>query len=260
MKGWVGRADIVMITLDTLRYDVAQQAWHDGQLPGMAPYLGAEGWQKRHSPASFTYAAHHAFLAGFMPTPLGPGPHRRLFAAQFSGSESTGAETFMFHEATLPEALAAMGYATVCVGGTGFFSQQNALSRVLPGLFQEAYWRPDLGVADRRSEVHQVEQALLAIRGKDRVFLLLNVAALHQPNWFYSGQQSGPDTLQSHRAALLAVDKALAALWRELAQRGPAFVMVLSDHGTAYGEDGYHGHRLGHEVVWTVPYAEFSIA
>jgi|GEM_PF-4288067 hypothetical protein len=26
--------------------------------------------------------------------------------------------------------------------------------------------------------------------------------------------------------------------------------------GTAYGEDGYHGHRLAHPVVWTVPYAE----
>ena len=28
---------------------------------------------------------------------------------------------------------------------------------------------------------------------------------------------------------------------------------------TAYGEDGYTGHRLGHSVVWTVPYAEFLL-
>ena len=30
-------------------------------------------------------------------------------------------------------------------------------------------------------------------------------------------------------------------------------------HGTAYGEDGFTGHRLGHEVVWTVPYAQFVL-
>jgi hypothetical protein len=36
-------------------------------------------------------------------------------------------------------------------------------------------------------------------------------------------------------------------------------VIACSDHGTAYGEDGHHGHRLAHEVVWTVPYAEFTL-
>ena len=34
---------------------------------------------------------------------------------------------------------------------------------------------------------------------------------------------------------------------------------MCSDHGTAYGEDGYWGHRLSHPVVWTVPYAEFAL-
>jgi predicted AlkP superfamily pyrophosphatase or phosphodiesterase len=258
MKDWVGRGDIVMVTLDTLRYDVAQSAWQDGELTELGRYLGPHGWQKRHSPASFTYAAHHAFLAGFLPTPLGQGPHPRLFAAQFELSTSVNDQTFTFGQATLPEALAARGYATVCVGGTGFFNQKNALSRVLPGLFQKAYWRPELGVTDRQSEVHQVRQAIQALGGKEPVFLLLNISALHQPNWFY-GSESAPDTLATHRAALLAVDRALGLLWRELERRGPTFVMAFSDHGTAYGEDGYHGHRLGHEVVWTVPYTEFTI-
>ncbi len=39
----------------------------------------------------------------------------------------------------------------------------------------------------------------------------------------------------------------------------PLLCILCSDHGTAYGEDGYHGHRLGHPVVWTVPYAEFLL-
>ena len=34
---------------------------------------------------------------------------------------------------------------------------------------------------------------------------------------------------------------------------------MCSDHGTAYGEEGYYGHRVAHPVVWTVPYAEFVL-
>lgn len=254
MKELVARkADILLITLDTLRYDAAQSAWEAGQLTTLAPHLKKDGWEERHSPASFTYAAHHAFLAGFLPTPIGPGPHPRLFAADFAGATSTTEQTFAFEEASLPEALQARGYHTVCIGGTGFFNGQNALSRVLPGLFQESHWRPELGVTDPQSPRHQVAQAL-ACRDERPNFTLLNVSAIHQPNRFYTG--AAEDNLESHRAALVAVDQALAALFQ--VQR-TTFVIVCSDHGTAYGEDGYHGHRLGHPVVWTVPYAHFTL-
>jgi len=91
-----------------------------------------------------------------------------------------------------------------------------------------------------------------------RVFLFINIAAIHEPNWFYAAAQ-GPDTIASHTAALVAVDRALKPLFEQLRKRAPTFVIACSDHGTAYGEDGYRGHRLGHDVVWTVPYAEFML-
>ncbi len=40
---------------------------------------------------------------------------------------------------------------------------------------------------------------------------------------------------------------------------GSALAILCSDHGTAYGEDGFRGHRLAHPTVWTVPYAEFVL-
>jgi hypothetical protein len=260
MKHLIGSADILFLTLDTLRFDAAQQAWRDGRLKTLEPYLGRDGWQKRHTPGSFTYAAHQAFLSGFLPTPLGPGPHPRLFAAEFAGSLTTVDATFVFSEATLPEALAARGYHTICIGGTGFFSKQNALARVLPGLFAESHWSPALGVTCPDSPRNQVAQALEAVNcaGHRRVLLFINISAIHQPNWFYGAPQ-GPDTLATHTAALVAVDQALKPLFQRLKQRAPTFAIVCSDHGHAYGEDGYVGHRLGHEVVWTVPYAEFML-
>jgi hypothetical protein len=260
MKQLVGSADILFITLDTLRYDAAQSAWKAGQLRTLQPYLGPNGWQRRHTPGSFTYAAHHAFFAGFLPTPEGNGPHPRLFAAQFAGSESAVESTFTFDEPTLPQALAARDYHTICIGGTGFFNQQNELSRVLPGLFREAHWDPSLGVACRDSATNQVARAMRSLdaAGEQRVFLFINVSAIHQPNWFY-GAEHGPDTLATHQAALVAVDQAVQPLFQRMKERRQTFVILCSDHGHAYGEDGYHGHRLGHEVVWNVPYAEFML-
>ena len=260
MKHLIGNADILFITLDTLRFDAAQDAWRSGKLKTLGKYLGARGWEQRHSPGSFTYAAHHAFFSGFLPTPVGPGPHARLFAAQFAGSESTVDSTFVFEEPTLPQALAARDYHTICIGGTGFFNRQNELARVLPGLFSESHWRPELGVSCRNSEQNQVAQGMESLRvaGNRRAFLFINIAAIHQPNWFY-GADAGPDTLRTHTDALVAVDRALEPLFAFMKGRAATFAIVCSDHGHAYGEDGYVGHRLGHQVVWTVPYAEFML-
>ncbi len=93
------------------------------------------------------------------------------------------------------------------------------------------------------------------IPAKRRVFLFLNVSALHQPNRFYlPGAEC--DTLESHAAALEYVDAQLPPLIAAARRRAPVLAILCSDHGTAYGEDGYSGHRLAHPVVWTVPYAE----
>jgi hypothetical protein len=275
MHAIVGSHDVVLVTLDTLRLDVAQTAWAQGRLPVLSRWLPSEGFEARHSPASFTYAAHQAFLTGFLPTPilaLPPGKsHPRLFALAFPGSESTTPQTYVFARgASLPEGFADLGYRTICVGGVGFFNKQNALGSVLPGLFQEAHWQPEFSVTRPDSTETQVALARQRLDTEPRrVFMLLNVSAIHQPNHHYLPAE-GParpwhqkpvqDSIASHSAALSYVDRALAPLWEALARRGPAFVVLCSDHGTAYGEDGYFGHRHAHPVVMHVPYAHFLVA
>ncbi|GEM47501.1 STM4013/SEN3800 family hydrolase [Deinococcus cellulosilyticus] len=251
----IGTHDVLFITLDSLRFDVAQQA----HLPGLGKYFAE--WEKRHSPASFTYAAHHAFFSGFLPTPAVPGRHPRLFAARFQGSETTHPQTFVFDEATLPQALARRGYHTVCIGGVGFFNQETPLGQVLPGLFQESHWSRDMGVTSRHSAQAQVKAALRVlddVSTDQRVFLFLNLSATHKPTHiFHADLQT--DSPETQKAALEQAEPHLVRLLEAQQQRGPALVILTSDHGEAFGEDGFHGHRLGHEVVWTVPYAEFVI-
>lgn len=263
MLNHIGRSDLLFISLDTLRYDVAQDLFERGRLPNFARHLPLDGWERRHSPATFTYAAHHAFFAGFLPTPMSPGKHPRIFASEFGGSETTTERTFVFPEATLPQALSAIEYHTICVGGTGFFNPGNSLGQVLPALFDESHWSPTMSVVDRDSACNQVDCAVKAIenqKGK-RVFCFINFSAIHQPNWFYARDDSpayGRDSLESHGEALVEIDNQIQKLMDCFHRRGSLFAIVCSDHGTAYGEENYWGHRLAHPVVWEVPYAEFE--
>lgn len=115
-----------------------------------------------------------------------------------------------------------------------------------------------MGVTDVNSTEHQVRLALgrLEELAAQRIFLFLNVSALHQPNNIYL-DPAVPDSPESQAAALAYVDAQLGPLFDFMRKRGPVIGVICSDHGTAYGEGGYHGHRLSHPVVLDVPYGEF---
>jgi hypothetical protein len=144
----------------------------------------------------------------------------------------------------------------------GFFNQRSPLGRVLPSLFDEAYWEPAYGVTSAEcleAQLARLETALGATPREQPVFVFLNVAALHQPNRHYL-PPARTDTIESHAAALEYVDRQVPRLVGAMTSRGrPCAAILCSDHGTAYGEDGLTGHRVAHEVVWTVPYAELVL-
>ncbi|MFB9880461.1 STM4013/SEN3800 family hydrolase [Planobispora siamensis] len=266
MNAIVGSHDLLLVTLDTLRYDVADDLVRAGRLPSLARALPGGRWERRHSPGSFTYAAHAAILAGFLPTPVAPGPHPRLFAATFPGSETTTGGTWVFDAPDLPAGLAKAGYHTICVGGVGFFNKLTPLGSALPGMFAESHWERGFGVTSPTSFEQQIacaERAVARARAETGgpVFLFVNVAALHQPNWFHlpGATREHGDSRESHAAALEYVDRHIGRLFALVSAERAGFAIVCSDHGTAYGEDGYVGHRIGHEVVWTVPYGEFEL-
>lgn len=248
--------DLLWIVLDSLRYDVACDALAAGETPNLGKLIPE--WEKRHTPATFTWPAHHAFFSGFLPTPVSKPREARLFAARFGGSETTSDRTFVFDQPYLVTALAARGFHTLTVGGVGFFNQKTEIGRLFPALFNDAHWSADMGPESPVSAEKQFEFAAtrIAAASPDKpLFTFLNVAAIHTPNRCYR-DTPGVDDLESHRAALRYVDRELPVLLNAVKARSrPTFFIIFSDHGTAYGENGYRGHRLAHEAVWTVPYA-----
>jgi len=260
MNEIIGASNILFMVLDALRYDVAQEEFEGGNLPNFAQYLPTDGWEKRYTPGSFTYAAHKAFFAGFLPTQTGVRITPRLFAAAFQGSESTTKDTFTFQEADFITALCNRGYATACIGGVGFFNKQTSISREFPGLFRDSFWSVELGVTHKKSTENQFH---LARNWLGRIAypycLFVNVSAIHQPNYFYLNDDK-KDNKESHAAALRYVDSQLPILMNAIESSRPCFCIICSDHGTAYGEDGHWGHRNGHAMVMEVPYTHFFVS
>lgn len=257
MNDIVGTHSILFVTLDTLRYDAAAELFHQGRTPNFTKLIPM-GWEMRHTPGTFTFAAHQAFFAGFLPTPASPGQHPRMFAAHFEGSETTTRHTYVFNTADIVSGFRELAYRTICIGGVGFFNKRTPLGSVLPSLFQESFWQPDFGVTDPMSAQNQFEFAarwIRQLRQEEKFFMFINVSAIHQPNYFYK-QGATIDCLETHKAALQHVDSQLPKLIEAVMAHDNTFCVFCSDHGTAYGEDGYSGHRLSHPVVLTVPYAE----
>ena len=255
-RGDVG--DLLMITFDALRFDVADAAWREGRTPFLRTLL-PQGWEPRHTPGSFTFAAHAAFFAGFWPTPGEPGKHERPFALRFPGSRSVGPDTTNLEGGNIVEGLRARGYETICIGGVAFFNPVTPLGSIFPGYFDQSHWRPEFGVTEVRSTRAQVGQAIecVASCNVDRpLFLFLNVSATHPPTRGYV-RGSKSESVETQAAALEYADRHLGPLFDALKardRRGTAYLM--SDHGTLFGEEGWTGHRVAHPAVWTVPYAE----
>lgn len=263
MNEIVGSHDILFICLDTLRYDVAVEEEQKGTTPVLNAYGGP--WEKRHAPGNFTYPSHQAMFAGFLPTlaqPMAMNQRDMLFFPRDIGlGGKPPARAFAFLGATFVEGLAQVGYETHCVGGVAFFNKRTALGRVLPSLFQYSYWQPAFAPqvpASTANQIKWIKGKLGDIPQSQRTFWYINIDAIHYPNAFYLPGAKHDDKA-SHAAALRYVDGQLAELLAMFGERGPTFVILCSDHGTCYGEDGYQFHCVSHPKVYEVPYKQFIL-
>ncbi|MFE5736661.1 STM4013/SEN3800 family hydrolase [Streptomyces celluloflavus] len=252
--------NVLFITFDSLRYDTARAALHSGRTPNLERILPDGVWEERRTHATFTYPAHQAFFAGFLPVPSGPRRPARLLACHAIRGTTIHERTYVFDAPDIITGFAGLGYRTACIGGVGFFSNRTKLGRVLPSLFTESHWAPQTGADDPESPQHQVDRALdvLAEHPGRRLMLFINIAATHVPHRYYLPGET-QDSWESQCAALAYTDTHLGRLLDELPACGPWLVIMCADHGDAFGEDGYTGHGIAHPSVWTVPYAETII-
>ncbi len=263
MNRIVGSMDILLICLDTLRYDVAVLEEEKKTTPVLNQY---GRWQKCQAPGNFTWPSHHCMFSGFLPMPYDAknlADREMLFFPRQIGMGNKAPEgAYGFSGSTIMEGLEKDGYDTWCVGGVSFFDKRSDLGKVFPGYFRKSYWNPSFGCGVKDSTKNQVDFLIKKMEEADRekkIFLYLNVDAIHYPNYFYL-EGARNDSLESHGAALQYADRELGRLFEQWkAIRGKAFIICCSDHGTCYGEDGCQFHGINHPAVNTVPYKHFLL-
>ena len=262
MNQIVGTHDILFVCLDTLRYDVAEAE----QEAGRTPYINQYGkWTKCHAPGNFTYPSHHAMFSGFLPSKVTATNFMErdllFFPRGIGMSNITPPGAFAFQGATFIEGLQKVGYHTMCIGGVAFFDKRTDIGRVLPSLFEKSYWNPSFSCPVKESFDNQIafiDKKVSEIEPEQKIMMYINIDTIHYPNYFYL-EGAKKDSIETHAAALRYVDERIEKLFDIFRRRGKTFVILCSDHGTCYGEDGYQFHCISHEIVYTVPYMHFAL-
>lgn len=262
MNKIVGEKDIVFICYDSLRYDVAKLAEREKITPNINKY---GQWKKYQAPGNFTYTSHHGIFAGFLPIPYESGnmfENERLFFPKDIGLGRKPTENaFAFEGSNIVEGLYKVGYETICIGGVNFFNKRTDIGRVFPSMFNKSYWTPKFAAQTKNSIEYQVDfiEKKLGEYPKDkRIFLYINMTTTHYPTFFYLNGPS-EDRVESQKAALAYTDLYIERLLGAFKNRGGAFVIAFSDHGTCFGEEEKLFHGINNEIVNTIPYMEFLL-
>lgn len=252
--------NIAVVTLDSLRYDVAERA-STPNLRRLFEQCGAGTWRRVYAPATYTLPSHLSLFQGAIgPSNFGPEPvYNRSISSFFKiALPWRTAERGLYEVAPAENVVRGFreqGYRTVGVGGVGWFNPAYATSSFWRGqFFDEFYWDDRFSEHNRSSFEHQLETVggLLEDSSRRPLFFFLNVAATHAPYREEEASTAGQER------ALEYVDEHWPKLISLLPK--PCHVLLLSDHGDCFGEDGRWGHCFYHEKVMEVPMVHFVLS
>lgn len=254
------RDSVLFITLDSCRYDTFREA-RAPSMKSVGPLHAAQ------APSYFTYGSHSAMFVGFTPgATTGPvsllnPKYAKVFKLVYGGWKTSGEHGYELQGANIVEGFALAGFRTLGSGAVGWFDPQAPTGVHLTSPFQDFLFDASPGAAER--QVAWLESMLDAEAAGD-VFAFLNVGETHLPYWHQgAGWPSDDNTClpfqtvdrrdacaERQRACVEHLDGVLAPL---IARFSESTILLCSDHGDAWGEDGVWEHGVAHPAVLTVP-------
>ena len=239
--------NIAIITLDSLRYDTALEAF--------TPNIDKLGeWTKAGAQGTYTLPAHMAlFMNGKMPVSIGGkfDKGKRWFWIDLPWDNRQAEYQLPLGSPNIVKGFKSLGYDTVGIGGVnGWFNSDVPTSAVWKNNFFEWYmWCEQFSEGDKNGFANQIGflEKGLHINEIEKLFLFVNVSATHIP---YLGLEQ--------KDALEYIDRHIMRLINLLPK--PCHVFMFADHGDCIEEiDGLEGHGFVHEAVMTVPIMEFKV-
>ena len=262
----VSRESVLFITLDSCRYDVFSDLYSSGRLntfSGIAPL------HKASSPSYFTYGSHSAFWVGFTPgvadskTPLLNPKVSKLFRLQYAGSSGKDADCFKLEGENIVEGFNRLGYLSIGTGAVDWFDPSSESGAVLGKPFRHFLFSGNTWSLER--QLCWIDNHLSPNPASRPVFLFLNIGETHVPYWHegarwprrpspcipFGGEFcSEQESRRRQQECLAWVDQKLSSLIERFLD---ATIILCSDHGDCWGEDGLWEHGISHPRTLEVP-------
>lgn len=278
-----GLQSLVLVVLDSCRWDTWQRALDGGDVPHLARLGRGE---RRHSYASWTAPSHYNLLTGLL-------PHRsptRVFASDVYKDEYLDYARRLGTDVSFKDLLPGLWLPGFLRSGLGY--RTGALVS-LPVLNSRTGINRDFDTYRLMRSHNDMDAMVTALRFSPErpSFWMLNVGETHYP-YIKAGEQA-PEL--PHLSGVHGVAKRLEQ-GRGVAADGPAWfsdellaslhdrqvqtlrsldrvferlfdtvpkgtwVIVTADHGELFGEGGYFGHGpIVHDKVFEVPFVEGRI-
>lgn len=280
--------NVCLITLDSLRFDVAKSA--------KLPFLSSISQRpvKAETDGTYTYPAHHALFTGRMPRRYDQKEIIKGFKTIWRPEDSKSHKTHLVTttKATIMEHYRSLGYQVLGVGGVQFFNP-DLTCNLLPLQFEEyAYFGPNKNIPEpqliprTKSQLPSCNIEHIANRlQQDRsFFLFINFSETHTPydvpntiineqyeqtvSKYYAATQTKKRypvnnlplstkerlfLMDAQKNALEWVDSQLAVLFANLPRSLPKLTLIMADHGEEFGEHGRYGHGYPSPQVMQIP-------
>jgi len=222
---------------------------------------------KAIAPSNFTYGSHAAMFVGFTPgianlkkSFLNP-KFGKIFKMVNTGFEGKGTEFITLSGENIIQGFKKLGYTTIGTGGVGWFDPKTETGRVLGKDFEYFFYPRDSFSLEK--QLDWINSKIQESQEKP-VFVFLNVGEVHVPYYYRDaqwdpkvnpcvpfGENNDAEACRMRQTKCLEfVDKKLCPLLEEFSQ---ASIVICSDHGDCWGEDGLWEHGIHHEMVLTVP-------
>lgn len=269
--------NIVLITLDSCRFDTLVQA--------QTPYLDSMGKiYEAWTPATYTLPAHISFFTGIFPNVDEPVPYLNRFIEQLVimekggkglGSNQMGSKTIRLKSSNkdMIYGLRKKGFFTVGTGAATWFAKEVLVKNFHDFKYVQAQ--------SSEAQCNYILRKLNRHALNRPFFAFMNFLETHTPYMHY-GEDRKEYSMQArdfmkfpvvedtelknsfgkklHHAQIKAAEHLDSVLAKFLSQLPPnTFVIVSSDHGEAFGEDGYWGHGIYHPTVMKVPMICFML-
>jgi len=249
----------IFLTMDSLRWDVFDS------IPNLI--MKRYQYSRAYTHGTYTLPAHTAFFTGKLPC-----TYKGIFdtcarsARTISGKpqwrlmnpESDGPAIVKVNGVDIIDGFNKLGYKTIGTGAVNWFNKNKPAHIPAIDSFTNYQW-----FGQYTQAVKQIDFVLKEIKSSNQpYFAFINFGETHHS---YKINPADPPTaygnfercFKAQRRCLVFLDNMIAHLLDEVSN---VDIIICSDHGDCFGENGLWGHSFFHEKIIEVPIIKLSKA